>query len=88
MASGPSPARIHLDDVKRVAGFRGADFGGIHRVVAELFLGELMFRVADLAIGSHAVRIELDLHLHVRRRDVQRAGELRRRIPSPLPPAC
>ena len=56
--------------------FGGADLGGIDGVVAELFLGELMLRVADLALGRHAVRIELDLHLHVRSRHVQRAGEL------------
>jgi hypothetical protein len=36
-----------------------------------------MFRVADLAPRNHALRIELDLHLHVLRRDVQRARELR-----------
>ena len=40
--------RIGFDDVKRVAGFRRADFRRIDLVVAELFLGKLMFRVADL----------------------------------------
>src|SRR5439155_24146989 len=35
-----------------------------------------MLRVAHLTIGGDAGGIELDLHLHVRRRDPQRAGEL------------
>jgi len=35
-----------------------------------------MFRVADLAIRNHALRIEFHLHLHVLRGDLQRASQL------------
>src|SRR4029434_4914715 len=51
-----------------------------HGVVAELFLRELMFRVADLAIRRHALRVELHLHLHIRRGDLQRARKLADKI--------
>ena len=69
-------ARVHLDHVERIAGFRGGEFGGVHGVVAELLLRELMLRVADLPVCHHTLRIPLDLHLHIRRRHAQRTGEL------------
>ena len=69
-------ARVRFDHVKRVAGFRGADLGGIDTVVAELLFRELVLCVATLAVGRHAGRIKFDLHLHIRGRHVQRAGEL------------
>src|SRR5207302_84204 len=65
-----------FDHIKRIARFGRADLGGIHRVIAKLFLGELMLRVTDLTISGHALGIELDLHLHIRSRHVQRASEL------------
>ena len=58
-------ARIHFHHIKGVAGFGGADLGGIDGVVAELFCGELMFGIADLAMRVDAFRIELDMELHI-----------------------
>ena len=79
-ANGPYAARIRLDGVQRVARLLRGDLRRGHRVVAELFLGQLMLRVADLPIRNHPRRIELHLHLHVQRRHVQRPGQLRRKI--------
>ena len=67
---------IHFHRVESVACLGGADLRGIHRVVAELLLGELMLRVADLPIRRHAARIELDLHFHIGSGDLQRARQL------------
>jgi len=60
--------------LKRVAGFLRGDFSGVHGVVAELLLGELMLGVTNLAIRRDALGIEFYLHLHVRRGDMQRAA--------------
>ena len=69
-------AWVHFDGVERVAGFCGSDLGGVHGVVAELLFFELMFRVAELAVGGDACGVELDLHFHIRGGDAEGSGEL------------
>ncbi len=67
---GAFAARVGLDHVKGIAGFGSADFGGIYGIVAELFFGELMLRVTDLAISGDALGIEFDLDFDVGGSDV------------------
>ena len=44
----PASIRLGLDRIKRVPGLSCADLGSINRVIAKLFLGELMLCVTDL----------------------------------------
>ena len=58
---GPLPSGGEFHGVERVAGFLRGNLAGGHGVVAELFLGELMRGVTNLAVGDDAVRIEFHL---------------------------
>src|SRR6185369_5185578 len=58
--------RIYFDDVKSIARFGCAKLRGVHSIIAELFFGELMASVANLAIGRNSIGVKLHLDLDVR----------------------
>ena len=67
---------IRLDRIQGVAGFGGGEFRCVHCVVAKLFLGKLMFGIANLTPVEDAARIELHLRLHIGGFHIQRPGQL------------
>ena len=64
---------LHLID--RHSGLFGGEFGGIHRVVAEVFGFQAILLEADQLVTGHPLRIEAHLHLHVLRRRAEGPGE-------------
>ena len=75
-ADGTVASGFEFDRVKGVAGFGDGELGGLDRVVAELFLGQLVLRVAELTPGNDAVGVELDLDFDIRGRDTESASQL------------
>ncbi len=68
--------RIQLDIVQRGDRLPRAHLARIHRVVAELLLGELTVFIADLAIAHHARRIKFNLDFYIAGNHMQRGRKL------------
>src|SRR5204863_3850909 len=72
-------AGVDVHNVEPVARFCTANVSCINRVVAELLLGQLMLRVADLTVSGDSTWVEFDLHLYIGCGDMQRTSKLIRK---------